>query len=54
MHGAWGIAHGVDNLKYNLDLKLLRSALCALLYAICLNKVTSDQKPVTSDEKPET
>jgi hypothetical protein len=51
---AWGIAHGVDNLKFNLDLKLLRFALCALLYAICLQTVTSDQKPVTRSLKPDT
>jgi hypothetical protein len=47
MHGAWGIVHGVDNLKFNLDLKLLRFALCAMLYAICPETVTSDQKPET-------
>jgi hypothetical protein len=54
MHGAWGPAHGVANLKYNLDLKLLRFALCALLYAICLETVTSDEKPVTGDNKADT
>jgi hypothetical protein len=49
-HGAWGI----DSLKFNLDLMLLRFALYALLYASCLETVTSDQNQVTRDQKPET
>jgi hypothetical protein len=54
MYGARSIAHGVDNLICNLDLKLLRSALCAILCAICLEAVTSDRKPETRSLTPET
>ena len=52
MHGAWGIAHGVYNLKFNLDLKLLRFALCAMRYAICLETVSRNQKPDTWTPEP--
>jgi hypothetical protein len=31
--GAWGTAHGVENLKSDFGQNMLRSALCALLYA---------------------
>jgi hypothetical protein len=44
MHGAWGIAHGVDNLICNLDLKILRYALCAMLYSISFEPGHSDKK----------
>ncbi len=43
MHGAWGIAHGVDNLICNLDLKLLRFAICAMQIVLSQSPSVSDQ-----------
>jgi hypothetical protein len=51
MHGAWGIAHGVDNLICNSDLKLLRFALCALLSALNQRPEASDQVPDARGQK---